>query len=46
MMCKEQILWILFLKFINDFEINKADKAGLDGKEYNYIIDEKYRWDV
>ena len=46
MMYTEQISWILFLKFINDLEINKAEEAELDGKEYVYIIDEKYRWDV
>lgn len=46
MMYTEQISWILFLKFINDLEINKAEEAELDGKEYIYIIDEKYRWDV
>lgn len=46
MMYTEQISWILFLKFINDLEINKADEAELDGKGYSYIIDEKYRWDV
>ena len=46
MMYTEQISWILFLKFINDLEINKAEEAELDGKEYTYIIDEPYRWDV
>lgn len=46
MMYTEQISWILFLKFINDLEINKADEAELDGLEYRFIIDEKYRWDV
>lgn len=46
MMYTEQISWILFLKFINDLEINKAEEAELDGKEYGFIIDEKYRWDV
>ncbi|MCB4745208.1 MAG: N-6 DNA methylase, partial [Sulfurovum sp.] len=46
MMYTEQISWILFLKFINDLEINKAEEAELDGKRYSYIIDEKYRWDV
>ncbi len=46
MMYTEQISWILFLKFINDLEINKAEEAELDGKVYRYIIDEKYRWDV
>lgn len=46
MMYTEQISWILFLKFINDLEMNKAEEAELDGKEYSYIIDEPYRWDV
>ncbi len=46
MMYTEQISWILFLKFINDLEINKAEEAELDGKEYQYIIDKEYRWDV
>ena len=46
MMYTEQISWILFLKFINDLEINKADEAELDGNTYTYIIDQKYRWDV
>jgi len=34
MMYTEQILWILFLKFINDLAINKADEAELDGVHY------------
>ena len=46
MMYTEQISWILFLKFINDLEMNKAEEAELDGKEYQYIIDKEYRWDV
>jgi len=46
MMYTEQISWILFLKFINDLEINKADDAELDGKAYSYIVDHKYRWDI
>lgn len=40
----EQISWILFLKFLDDFEIRESDNALLDGKDYNYIIDENYRW--
>jgi type I restriction enzyme M protein len=40
----EQISWILFLKFLSDFEENKKDEAYLEGKEYKYILDEKYRW--
>lgn len=40
----EQISWVLFLKFLNDSEDNKADEAELSGEEYTYILDEKYRW--
>src|SRR5574343_389280 len=44
----EQISWILFLKFLNDFEINKEDEAILNGKEYEFVIpkDEKGKLDV
>ena len=41
----EQISWILFLKFLNDFEINKADEAILKGKEYEYVIRKDLRWE-
>jgi len=40
----EQISWILFLKFLNDLEESKNEDAQLDGEVYNYILDEKYRW--
>lgn len=42
----EQISWILFLKFLHDFENNKADEATLEGKKYNHVISTPYRWDV
>lgn len=41
----EQISWILFLKFLNDFEINKGDEAILDGKEYDFVIRKDLRWE-
>lgn len=41
----EQISWILFLKFLDDFEVNKADEAELDGKEYTYLLREDLRWE-
>ena len=40
----EQISWILFLKFIDDFESRESDNALIDWKSYEYIISEKYRW--
>lgn len=41
----EQVSWILFLKFLNDFEINKADESILKGKEYEYVIRKDLRWE-
>lgn len=40
----EQISWILFLKFLDDYEQRENDNAFLDGKTYNYILEEKFRW--
>ena len=42
----EQISWILFLKFLDDFESSETDAAELDGREYTKIIDEKFRWNT
>jgi len=42
----EQISWILFLKFLNDYEENKADEAILDGKEYEYVLRQDLRWNT
>jgi type I restriction enzyme M protein len=42
----EQISWILFLKFLNDYEDEKSTEAELEGKKYTYAIDEKHRWHV
>lgn len=41
----EQISWILFLKFLNDYEINKQDEAELEGKDYEFLLREDLRWD-
>lgn len=40
----EQISWILFLKFLSDYEINKADEAEIDGQEYIYLLPQDLRW--
>ncbi|MFH1012510.1 MAG: N-6 DNA methylase [Candidatus Peregrinibacteria bacterium] len=42
----EQTSWILFLKYLDDLEKDKKTEAALAGKNYNYIIETKYRWDV
>src|SRR5690625_1641673 len=41
----EQISWILFLKFLNDYELNRADEAELEGKEYEFLLQKDLRWD-
>lgn len=40
----EQTSWILFLKYLDDFEKDKKAAAELAGKTYTNIIDQKYRW--
>ncbi|MDQ1769365.1 N-6 DNA methylase [Labilibaculum sp. A4] len=40
----EQISWILFLKFLDDFEEEKQDEAQLNGTEYKRVIAEEYQW--
>ena len=42
----EQISWILFLKFLKDFEDEKRDEAELNGTEHKYILEEKFRWNI
>lgn len=41
----EQTSWILFLKYLNDLEQDRADEAQLSGKTYNPIIGKDYKWD-
>src|SRR5947209_11615398 len=42
----EQTSWLLFLKYLDALEQDKATEADLDGKKYRYILDKPYRWDV
>jgi type I restriction enzyme M protein len=39
-----QTSWIMFLRYLDDLEQDKADTAELQGKTYQYILEEKYRW--
>jgi type I restriction enzyme M protein len=41
----EQISWVLFLKYLNDLESERRDRAELDGEDYSPIITGVYRWD-
>ena len=40
----EQTSWILFLKYLDDLERERAMEAELVGKPYHFIIDAPYRW--
>ena len=42
----EQTSWLLFLKYLDGLEQDKAMEAQLEGKAYSFILDEPYRWDV
>jgi type I restriction enzyme M protein len=42
----EQTSWLLFLKYLDDFEASMEDEAELEGREYQPILDPEYRWDV
>jgi type I restriction enzyme M protein len=38
----EQTSWVLFLRYLDQLESEKADEAALEGKEYQYILDEQF----
>lgn len=40
----EQTAWMLFLKYLDDLESDRAAEAELTGKKYTPILDPKYRW--
>jgi type I restriction enzyme M protein len=42
----EQTSWVLFLKYLDDLEKDKATAAELMGKTYTPIIDTEYQWNV
>ena len=42
----EQTSWLLFLKYLDALEQDKATEAELEGKSYSFILDEPYRWET
>jgi type I restriction enzyme M protein len=42
----EQSSWLLFLKYLDALEVDKANEAALEAKRYSFIIDAAYRWDA
>ena len=41
----EQTSWLLFLKYLDALEADKAMEAELNGKKYAFILDKQYRWE-
>lgn len=42
----EQTSWVLFLKYLDDLERDRATAAELTGKSYTAIIDKEYQWNT
>lgn len=40
----EQSSWLLFLKYLEALEQDKAGEAALEGRNYSYILSEQFRW--
>jgi type I restriction enzyme M protein len=40
----EQTSWLLFLKYLDGLEEDKAIEAKLNDKKYTYLLDKPYRW--
>ena len=41
----EQSSWLLFLKYLDALELDKAMEAELEGRRYSFLIDRSYRWE-
>ena len=41
----EQTSWLLFLKYLDGLEQDRATEAALQNRPYAFILDEPYRWD-
>ncbi|MGH8041531.1 MAG: type I restriction-modification system subunit M N-terminal domain-containing protein [Rudaea sp.] len=41
----EQTSWLLFLKYLDGLEQDRATEAKLEGKKYTFILDQPYRWE-
>jgi type I restriction enzyme M protein len=40
----EQTSWVLFLKYLDDFETDKEASARLNGEKYTRLISNEYKW--
>ena len=41
----EQTSWLLFLKYLDGLEQDKATEAKLDWKKYSFILEKQYQWE-
>jgi type I restriction enzyme M protein len=41
-----QTSWVMFLRYLDELEQDKADQAALKGEDYEYILQTDYRWQV
>ena len=41
----EQSSWLLFLKYLDALERDRAMEAELEGRTYDWLLQKKYRWD-
>ena len=41
----EQTSWLLFLKYLDGLEQDRADEAALSGKKYAFMLEKPYRWE-
>lgn len=39
-----QTSWVLFLRYLDEIERERADEAELRGEDYTFILEEPYRW--
>ena len=42
----EQTSWLLFLKYLDALEQDKATEAALERKKYGYILEKPYQWET
>src|ERR1043165_2570398 len=42
----EQTSWLLFLKYLDGLDQDRALEAEIEGKRYAFILDEPYRWEA
>src|SRR5437762_7304072 len=42
----EQTSWLLFLKYLDGLEQDRATEAQLEGKKYTQILEKPYRWET